>query len=82
MTLEEVLKHEESFRYQLLNRLQMDCQSYISRNGGTRLWGITVEEHIRYMKAIWKSFDKKGKPRWLKYGQILEYEKIMLGESK
>lgn len=78
MKLEDVLNHDETFRYQLLGRLQSDCEYFIGQNGGTRLWGITVPEHIRYMKAIWKSFDKDKKPVWLKYRQIVAYEKAMI----
>ena len=77
MKLEDVLQSDERFRYQLLDRLRMDCDYFIGQNGLARLWGITVEEHIKYMKAIWKSFDKDKKPVWLKYGQIVEYEREM-----
>jgi len=82
MTLEEILEHEESFRYQMLGRMQQDCNYYIGCGGGTRLWASTPEEQIKYMKAIWKSFPTGGKPKWLRYKQILEYEKVMIEIKK
>lgn len=76
-TLEELLAGDEQFRYMMLGRMQSDCLYFIGHNGAPRLWGITVDDHITYMKALWKSFPKNGKPQWLKYGEILKYEKAM-----
>jgi hypothetical protein len=74
-----ILDHEESFRYQLLDRMKMDCGYYLG-NGrifGHHLWGGTVEKHIAFMKAIWDSFPEEGKPVWLTREQIEYYEKEM-----
>lgn len=82
MTLDDVLKHDEKFRYQLLDRMRSDCEYFLNCGGGTAIWGITVPEHIRYMKAIWKSFDKDKKPQWLGYRQIVAYERAMLAMQR
>ena len=57
--------------------MKMDCETFLATNGSSRLWGITVQEHIKYMKAIWKSFPADDKPDWLKYGRIVSYENAM-----
>lgn len=77
MTLEDILKNDESFRYQLLDRMRTDCNYYLGyghRNEGN-LWCENAAEQIKYMKAIWNSLDKK--PEWLTMKQIKEYEKEM-----
>lgn len=71
-----ILSKEDSFRYQMLSRMQMDCDYYLG-NGqiyGNHLWAGTEEEQIICMKAIWNSFPVDCKPEWLTYEQILEYD--------
>ena len=81
MDIAEILKHDEKFRYQLLDRMRGDCLYFLGN--GTRhekyLWAGNVNDHIVYMKAIWKSFPLFGKPRWLSWRQICEFEKQMKG---
>lgn len=79
MTLVEVLQSSDEFKYQLLYRIQHDCLNFILKQGAYRLWGVNIKDHIGYMKAIWKSFDNNAKPKWILYGDILDYEKQMLG---
>ena len=82
--LEWLLDHEESFRYQMLDRMRMDCNYYLG-NGqiyGNHLWAGEVEEQISYMKGLWNSFAEDQKPQWLTWEQILQYEKDMLAIRK
>lgn len=77
-----ILEHDNKYRYQLLGRMRMDCDYYLG-NGqiyGNHLWAgnDNEQEQIEYMKAIWNSFPADGKPEWLTYEQILEYEEKMI----
>ena len=78
-----ILEREESVRYQLLSRMQMDCDYYLGYGGryAGHLWAKSEQEQIRYMKAIWNSFPKNKKPEWITYEDIEKYEKAMLGEQ-
>lgn len=81
MTIDEINSKEESFRYQLLDRLRCDC-NYFLENGQRNpkyLWADTPEEHIAYMKGIWKGFPEDKKPQWLSFKDILAFEDAMLG---
>lgn len=80
MTIEEILNYEESFRYQMLGRMQSDCEYYLGygHRSANKLWAGNEKDQIAYMKAIWKSFDKNKKPKWCLYRQILAYEKQMV----
>lgn len=65
------------FEYQLLARLVQDCEYFLNwgfRNE-KRLWGLTVPGHIAHMKKLYKELPIK--PEWLKYEEILAYEKAM-----
>ena len=80
--IEWVLSRPEKFRYQLLGRIQMDCDYYLG-NGqiyGNHLWmgNDNLEGQIAAMKLIWHSFTEK--PEWLTLEQIEEYETKMLGQ--
>lgn len=81
MELVDLLKKNAEFRYGMLSRMRADCDYYLG--AGNRLdkylWAGNVPEQIKYMKAIWKSFPKGEKPEWLKYGDIVNYERAMLG---
>lgn len=72
-------KEAKRFQYQMLGRMQSDCNYYLSygnRKPG-RLWAGTEAEHIAAMKVLWLSFSEDEKPLWLTWEQILEYEKKM-----
>lgn len=82
--LNEVMGHDEKFRYQLLSRMQSDC-NYFLGNGNRcekHLWGQKVDAHIAYMKALWLSFPTGRKPEWLSYEEIEVYEKRMSEEAE
>jgi hypothetical protein len=73
---EEILKYDEKFRYQLLSRLQSDCNYYLGNGNrnGKHLWAENEKEQIEVMKELWKSFDDGEKPEWLTWNDILNYE--------
>lgn len=63
-------------RYTLLSRMQSDCDYFLG-NGNRcerRLWGLTVKNHIRYMKILYLILPINSKPEWLTMGDILSYE--------
>ncbi len=73
---------DSSFPYRMLDRMRMDCEYYLG-NGNRyagHLWVSGNEkEHIALMKALWKSLPEDGKPEWLPYDKILEYQGKMTG---
>ena len=80
-TIEWILSRDDRFRYQLLDRMKMDCNYYLG-NGqlyGNHLWAGNAKDQIQYMKDIWNSLSEK--PEWLTWAQIEEYEKKMCTES-
>ena len=76
MDFNEILKHDDTFRYRLLSRMKSDCEYYLGNGNrcAKHLWGDDEVSHIAYMKALWKSFAENEKPEWLTYEQILAYE--------
>ena len=81
--LNEVMKHDEKFRYQLLSRMQSDCNYFLGHGNRCKkyLWGQEVDAHIAYMKALWLSFPTGKKPEWLSFEEIEVYEKRMSKEA-
>lgn len=80
ISLECILGKEDSFRYQMLDRMRSDCEYYLG-NGGSScrkfLWAGDEKLQIDYMEAIWQSFPESGKPQWLSLEQIDEYGRAM-----
>lgn len=75
-----ILQHDEKFRYQLLGRMQTDC-NYFLGNGNRLdkfLWAGNVESQIAYMKALYNSFPDDKKPEWISLDDINEYENAMV----
>lgn len=74
-----VRNSEPKFRYMLLDRMRQDCEYYFG-NGGMNpknLCNGDERAQIDEMKDIWNSFPDDGKPEWLTWEQILDYEKRM-----
>lgn len=72
---------DETFRYQMLSRMEADCKYYLG-NGGRHpkhLWADNEKDQIACMKALWHSFPEEGKPEWLTLEQIQDYEKQLVG---
>ena len=76
-TIGWILSQPGVFRYQLLGRMEMDCDYHLG-NGqiyGSHLWAGNERDQIELMKLIWISLPQK--PEWLSWVQIEEYEKKM-----
>jgi hypothetical protein len=73
----EVKKWDTKFKYQILSRLQQDCEYFIYTTHVKHLWAGDIPDHIKYMKVLYKSFKIWNRPKWLTYKQIKHYEKIM-----
>lgn len=73
---EWILKSDDTFKYQLLSRLKMDCNYYLGNGNRSKnaLWAENEEEQIKVMKEIWSSFADDEKPEWLTWEDILNYE--------
>jgi len=63
----DILKQDEKFRYQLLSRLQMDCNYYLGYGNRNikQLWSQNEKEQIETMKELYNSFTQDQKPEWL-----------------
>lgn len=63
-------------RYSLLSRMQSDCDYFLGHGNMSEkhLWGLTVKNHIRYMKIIYLILPINSKPEWLSMNDILNYE--------
>lgn len=65
-----------SFNYQMLGRLQRDCEYVLgAAYGNTRhLHYDTIDEQISEMKALYNSLPSDAKPEWMTMADIEEYE--------
>ena len=70
----------DSFNYQLLDRLRLDCEYYLGNGQRSvkHLWADTEKEQIEKMKELYNSFSDDKKPKFLSYEQILTYEELMV----
>lgn len=70
---------DEKFRYMMLSRLQSDCKYFLGygRRNLNHLPSNNVDAHIAHMKNLWNSFPDDGKPEWLTWEQIKQYESDM-----
>ncbi|MBG9732273.1 hypothetical protein ABD87_22880 [Lysinibacillus sphaericus] len=74
---------EEKFNYQMLSRLQMDCDYYLGNGNRNKkyLWADNEEEHINEMKKLYHKFDEDKKPEWLTWEEILNYENKIINNK-
>ena len=79
MDIKDLLIQDKQFRYMMLDRMRMDCEYYLGNGNrfAKQLWAGDEVRQMAYMKALWNSFPEDGKPEWLPYEKILEYEKEM-----
>ena len=77
---EELLRYDDTFRYQLLSRMKQDCNYYLGYGSRSHrvLWAEDEKEQIEVMKDLWNSFEDDQKPEWLSWEDILEFEKEMI----
>lgn len=70
---------KNEFKYMFLDRLKSDCEYFL--NFGNRnikhLYYQNINQQISKMKKIWLQLPTGEKPEWLKYSDILRYEKNM-----
>lgn len=77
---DELLKRDETYRYQLLDRMRSDCEYYLGNGHRNyrQLWAEDEREQIEVMKLLYDSFPDGKKPEWLSRTDIENYEKQML----
>lgn len=82
--MQDILKADDRFRYMMLDRFRQDCEYYLNNGGRSSnvLWSKDEKQHIQNMKDLHNSFDKKDKPEWLTWEQILEYEARMIHKKE
>jgi hypothetical protein len=66
------------FNYQLLGRLQQDCEYYLGHGNRAKkhLWAGDEAEQIAKMKEIYEGLPEK--PEWITLEKISEYEAAMV----
>lgn len=71
-----ILQSDDKFKYQMLSRLQSDCNYYLGNGGRSKnaLWAEDEKGQIEVMKELWNSFADDDKPEWLTWEDILNYE--------
>ena len=76
-SVDDILSHDDKFRYMLLSRLESDVKYYLGNGNryAPDLWAKEESRHIDLMYRLWDSF--KEKPEWLTREQIDVYAKQM-----
>ena len=79
---EELFKSDKKFRYQLLGRMQQDCEYWLGFGGRNdkKLWALEKNEHLKLMGELLESFSPEERPDWLTSEQIAEYVHRMSDE--
>lgn len=77
--INDLVHKEDTFRYQMLSRLQMDCDYFLGNGNRAdkHLWAGNVPDHIKIMRALYNSFSDDKKPEWISMEDIDNYEKEM-----
>ena len=75
----EPVDERMKFNYMMLSKLKSRCEYFLGH--GIRSSNIlTPKTHIEEMKKLWNGLPEDGKPEWLTWKQILQYEKEMQSE--
>lgn len=84
MSIEEIINHDNTFKYHLLDRMRTDCNYYLGNGNrlSKYLWALDEKEHIEIMKAIYNSFNEDEKPQWISLEDIKNYEKEMCANKE
>jgi NAD(P)H-flavin reductase len=79
-TPDKSANHDSDFNYQLLARLQQDCEYYLGYGNRVKkhLWALDEAEQIKKMKELYEGF--REKPEWISLGDIEKYEAAMIGK--
>ena len=82
--INDLVHKEDTFRYQMLSRLQMDCDYFLGNGNRAdkHLWAGNVPDHIKIMRALYNSFSDDEKPEWISMEDIDNYEKEMTDTLK
>ena len=77
--LKELLNGDDSFRYMMLDRLLSDCRYYLGYGNRctSNLWAKDENKQIKYIKALYNSFDNNNKPSFISMEDINQFEKGM-----
>lgn len=76
-------RDKNEFQYRLLSRMQSDCEYYLGYgNKNPRILSDNPQGHLNRMKELWSDLPIDGKPEWLTWNQILEYEKKICRENQ
>jgi hypothetical protein len=72
---------DATFDYQLLSRLQQDCDYYLGHGNRAKkhLWAGDEAEQIAKMREIYEGLSEK--PEWLTLEQIAQYEAAMVSNQ-
>ncbi len=70
-----------AFDYQLLGRLQQDCEYYLGFGARNKkhLWALDEAAQIQKMKDVYAALPEK--PEWISLADIEMYEQAMLGSG-
>lgn len=71
--------NRDTFNYQLLSRLQQDCEYYLGFGGRHKkhLWAQDEAEQIKKIKELYAALPEK--PEWITLADIEKYEAAMVG---
>lgn len=69
------LPDDDEYNYQLLGRLQLDCDMYLNNPNPNKLWAKNVPDQIAMMRKVYDAI--KNKPDWITPEDIDEYEILM-----
>ena len=74
---------DKTFYYQMLSRLQHDCNYYLFTTKSPKvLWAHDEEEQIEIMKQLYLSFHDWEKPEWITMSDINDFEKQMCHKNE
>lgn len=76
-TSEDLLANDAKFRYQMLDRMQQDCNYFLDYRDPKFLWAGDVNDQIRLMRDLYNSFSDDEKPEWINMDDIDELERAM-----
>jgi hypothetical protein len=70
---------DEKFNFQLLGRLQQDCDYYLGNGNRNKkhLWAGDEAAQIEKMREIYNVLSEK--PEWITLADIAKYESAMIG---
>jgi len=78
---QKVAHNSDRFNYQLLSRLQQDCEYYLGFGARNKkhLWALDEAEQIQKMKELYAGLPEK--PEWITLADIERYEAAMVPAS-